>query len=260
LKKKPKPAAYGELRIPSPQEAGAAAKKIPPPEGRPEGITDLERPIMIHPPEELEIPLPAREFELPKLEFPNMPEEEPRGERRPIVAMPSLEELEAEVPGELPQLVEEKPVAKPEVRPVVAALRPAPIVTPAKPVALLPPVAPSYVKAAEVKPLMPVAPSAAKLAVPSVKPALKPLEDLEAPIVIHHDKGPLYINLSGYKSVILTMEDIRDCLRRANDHLDICNTIKAREDSALEAWHSSLENIQRKMIFIDRSLFERQEG
>ncbi len=80
------------------------------------------------------------------------------------------------------------------------------------------------------------------------------------PVVVKHGEGPLFINLSGYKTILLTVDDIRDHLKRANDRLADLNGIKSREDSALEAWHSSLENIQRKMIFIDRSLFEKQEG
>lgn len=85
-------------------------------------------------------------------------------------------------------------------------------------------------------------------------------EELEMPVVVKHGEGPLFINLSGYKTVLLTVDDIRDSLKRANDRLANLSGIKLREDSSLEAWHSSLENIQRKMVFIDRSLFEKQEG
>ncbi len=152
-------------------------------------------------------------------------------EKRSGVAMPALEDLEAEAPAELPDLEGES--GFPTISPSVPSF---PVPSSPKPTSLMLP----KPEKKETKPLS--------------------FEELEAPVVIRHLGGPLYINLSGYKAVMVTVDDIRDNLKQSNDHLDTINSLKNRQDSALEAWHSSLENIQRKMIFIDRSLFERQEG
>lgn len=261
LKKKPQPTASGaELKIPSPQEAEAAAKRAGssfPLLGSPAGPT-LETPISApRSLEELEIPLPARELELPRLEFPSLPFEEDiqpvqLEEKKQNIVLPTLEDLEAEVPAELPELEGEAP--KPQITTAIAPIAPS---SPAvQPVVQQP--FPS--KSA-------LTPSPISLSKPQVmsKPKEAPkeratLEELEAPIVIRHGAGPLYMNLDGYKSVLLATEDVRDSLKRAGDRLTNLNAFKMREDSTLEAWQSSLENIQRKMVFIDRSLFERQEG
>lgn len=258
LKKKPQPSASGsELKIPSPQEAEAAAKRTA--GSSLQGLSagpSLESPISApRSLEELEIPLLSKELELPRLEFPSLPFEEDiepmqLQEKKQNIVLPTLEDLEAEVPAELPELEGEAPKPQPTTAIVPAAPSP-----------------PAIQSAVQSLPSKPVTPSPITPLKPQV--ASKPkeaekerasLEDLEAPVVIRHGAGPLYMNLDGYKSVLLATEDVRDSLKRAGDRLTNLNSFKMREDSTLEAWQSSLENIQRKMVFIDRSLFERQEG
>jgi len=243
-----------------PQSAASATElKIPPPQGPPGRNFNLESPITApRYADDLEIPLPAKEFELPRLEFPSLPVEEEAKSmmpetRKPALAMPSLEDLEAEAPHELPDLEGEAARLGPAPKPLTFPSLPRPMPSPAAPTITPPTITPTSPKLA--------------LPAPTITPAKKPakvetasFEELEMPVVVKHGEGPLFINLSGYKTVLLTVDDIRDHLKRANDRLADLNGIKSREDSALEAWHSSLENIQRKMIFIDRSLFEKQEG
>lgn len=70
---------------------------------------------------------------------------------------------------------------------------------------------------------------------------------------------PVFIKVEDYKDVIDVMELIKNKILEANGVLEKVRKLKAEEDAELELWNSNLEDIERKISFIDRTLFEPED-
>jgi len=233
-----------------PPEKLSFEQSIPPPEGPPAGKPGMEKPMEPAAQEskhvdDLGFPTQPAALELPPLEFPEIPEEMPEenkaqpekitlkdalGKPEPSMYEPEMEKEEPS-PAEIPELD-------------LGALK------------------------REEKEIEAVEPVIEKHELPTTEPvekpqALRPVEEMatpEEPIVVKEGKGPLFINLLGYKNVLKNIDQAKKSTRNADSKLMNANNLKNKEDSELEAYHSSLENIQRKLMFIDKMLFEKTQG
>ena len=70
---------------------------------------------------------------------------------------------------------------------------------------------------------------------------------------------PVFIKIDDYKDVIDVMELIKNKILEANGVLEKIRRLKAEEDAELELWNSNLEDIERKISYIDRTLFEPED-
>ena len=70
---------------------------------------------------------------------------------------------------------------------------------------------------------------------------------------------PVFIKIDDYKDVIDVMELIKNKILEANGVLEKIRKLKAEEDAELELWNSNLEDIERKISYIDRTLFEPED-
>ena len=70
---------------------------------------------------------------------------------------------------------------------------------------------------------------------------------------------PVFIKIDDYKDVIDVMELIKNKIVEANGVLEKVRRLKAEEDAELELWNSNLEDIERKISYIDRTLFEPED-
>ncbi len=70
---------------------------------------------------------------------------------------------------------------------------------------------------------------------------------------------PVFIKVDDYKDVIDVMELIKNKIMEANGVLEKIRRLKAEEDAELELWNSNLEDIERKISYIDRTLFEPED-
>jgi hypothetical protein len=66
---------------------------------------------------------------------------------------------------------------------------------------------------------------------------------------------PIFIKVDKYKIILKELSNIKSLIRNAALSIDSLNSIKDAEDSELEEWRSKLEDIERKLIYIDDSLF-----
>jgi len=97
------------------------------------------------------------------------------------------------------------------------------------------------------------------------KPAEKPRikirdisEPLEAPIR-EKAKGPIYVKIEKFESALSDFEDIRKRLHESFELLEKVKSIRGREEEELEAWEREVDNIKRKLLEIDRNLFNRAD-
>jgi len=67
---------------------------------------------------------------------------------------------------------------------------------------------------------------------------------------------PIFVKIDEYKDILDVIELIKKKLEEAKSTLGRINELKNEEDSELELWRSELEEVERKIEFIDKSLFE----
>lgn len=76
------------------------------------------------------------------------------------------------------------------------------------------------------------------------------------PQVIREKGGPIYVSLTQFDTIMQTIGEIKEKLRDCGESLNNANAIKNQEDTKLTRWHSTAENIQRKLLYVDKVLFE----
>ncbi len=69
-------------------------------------------------------------------------------------------------------------------------------------------------------------------------------------------EAPVFIKIDDYKDVLDVLDLIKDRLAEAKRTLADINELKNDEDAELELWSSTLNEIERKVEGIDRTLFE----
>ena len=70
------------------------------------------------------------------------------------------------------------------------------------------------------------------------------------------EKTPVFVKIEDYKDVLDIMNLIRNKIEDAKKTIQEINMLKNQEDSELELWHNELEDIERKVDFMDRTMFE----
>src|SRR3989338_1339337 len=76
------------------------------------------------------------------------------------------------------------------------------------------------------------------------KPKIEPLEKLEKS----------YISIEGFKDITEHINEIKKKIEESEEVLVRLNEIKNREDKEFEKWHSKFEDVQRKLVYIDKFL------
>lgn len=67
---------------------------------------------------------------------------------------------------------------------------------------------------------------------------------------------PVFVRIDEYQDVLDVMNMIRNKLEDAKETLSKINELKNEEDAELELWRTGVEELERKMAFIDKALFE----
>lgn len=203
------------------------------------------------------------DMDAPKMEMPESHKMAPASEK--IEAAPEMEEEIPEPPSieEEPELAPEMPTEeeftaqKPEFPEVPEAVSE---VVPDK----IPPLE-GLPEAPEFKPEEAAetfaAPSMPKHAMPRAAPAAQAPATYAAPEEPFEPKkklmrGPLFIRTDRFKTVLEDIELIKAKFKEEDDLFFRINDIKGVQDQKFEEFKKSLEDIQRKLLFIDRSLFE----
>ncbi len=67
---------------------------------------------------------------------------------------------------------------------------------------------------------------------------------------------PVYVKIEEYKEVLEVINLIKNKIKKARITLEDINRLKNEEDAELEIWQTSLEEVERKVDFIDKVMFE----
>jgi len=67
---------------------------------------------------------------------------------------------------------------------------------------------------------------------------------------------PIYVKVEEYKEVLGVINQIKKKLEQAKELMGEINEIKNEEDRELSRWEASLEGVEVKLDYIDKTLFE----
>lgn len=67
---------------------------------------------------------------------------------------------------------------------------------------------------------------------------------------------PVFVKIDEYKDVLEVIELMRNKIEQAKDILGRIHDLKNEEDSEIESWKTSIEEIERKVEDIDNTLLE----
>ena len=70
------------------------------------------------------------------------------------------------------------------------------------------------------------------------------------------DDMPVFVKVEDYKDALDVMNMIRLKIEDAKKTLEKIQELKSEEDTELELWHTTLEEVERKVEFIDKTLSE----
>ena len=66
----------------------------------------------------------------------------------------------------------------------------------------------------------------------------------------------VYVRIEEYKDILDIMELITEKVKEAKTILGKINELKNQEDAELELWRNGLDDVERKLGYIDQTLFE----
>ena len=202
--------------------------------------------------------------ELPEKPAPDMGETPISGVKLPELGLP----MEKPLPSlEFP---EEKPVPRLELPPLPSPKKEEPMEIPkAQEFPELPGVEPRVQRP---RPLFPVEMSGvqkprivAPKFPPKIKPGISPYGRLEEAAVreeravLRHEgaEGQVYIRIDRFKDILNGTKIIKNDLKTASQSIVKLNEMNVNNDKVFEKWHSVMTDLQKKLIFMDKTLFKR---
>jgi len=70
------------------------------------------------------------------------------------------------------------------------------------------------------------------------------------------ERKALYVKVEDYKDIIDIMTLVRKKVHDARSILDSIQTLKREEDREVEQWNATLSDIDNKIDYLDKTLFE----
>jgi hypothetical protein len=67
---------------------------------------------------------------------------------------------------------------------------------------------------------------------------------------------PIYVKIDEYKDTLDVINMIKNKINEAKETLGKINELKNKEDEELERWSLDLEEVERKVKYVDRAMFE----
>ncbi|MFP4424204.1 MAG: hypothetical protein ACLFP2_03140 [Candidatus Woesearchaeota archaeon] len=68
--------------------------------------------------------------------------------------------------------------------------------------------------------------------------------------------APVFVRIDEYKDVLDVIELVKTKIKESKTTLARINELKNTEDAEIETWTNELDEVERKIEFIDRTLFE----
>ncbi|MBD3310473.1 hypothetical protein GF351_04595 [Candidatus Woesearchaeota archaeon] len=69
-------------------------------------------------------------------------------------------------------------------------------------------------------------------------------------------QGPVFVRAENYQGIINSINSIKAEMKQADDVVLRLDELEKERGNAFKRWREQLEDVQRKLIFVDKSLFE----
>ena len=69
-------------------------------------------------------------------------------------------------------------------------------------------------------------------------------------------RSPIFVKIDDYKDIIDIVTLLRKKIGDAKGILNSINALKNEEDTELDQWNANLEEVEKKIDFINRNLFD----
>ena len=66
---------------------------------------------------------------------------------------------------------------------------------------------------------------------------------------------PIFVKIDEYKDILDTVNLVKGKIREAKELLTELHEIRIREDKEIDQWKANIEEVERKMMFVDKTLF-----
>lgn len=115
---------------------------------------------------------------------------------------------------------------------------------------------PKFLKIEPIKEHIPIKP------IPTL-PSKEAEEGVKRPkVVVKEQKFPgmgrdMFVKADKYKEILEGVDTIKRKVKESEDILESLNEIKNIKDEEFEKWRTLLEDVERKSVYIDKTLFER---
>ena len=74
--------------------------------------------------------------------------------------------------------------------------------------------------------------------------------------MVRHEGAQVFVKIDEYQDILDTVNVVKNKINEAKDVLSKINDLKNKEDAELDLWHAELDEVSRKVTFIDKELFE----
>ena len=83
-------------------------------------------------------------------------------------------------------------------------------------------------------------------------------EPEDAPMRVHRSSdGPIFLSVQDYQAILNGVTAMKSKLSATDESFRKLHEIKSAQDKQLEGWRTSLEDVQRKLTYVDEVLFGR---
>jgi hypothetical protein len=72
------------------------------------------------------------------------------------------------------------------------------------------------------------------------------------------EKSPVFIKIDKYREVLDIVDVLKKQLSDVKSTLDHVNDLKSQEEQELAIWQSNIDEVEKKILFVDQTLFEPQ--
>jgi predicted nuclease with TOPRIM domain len=70
------------------------------------------------------------------------------------------------------------------------------------------------------------------------------------------DNKPMFVKVEEYEGVLETLNAIKEKLDDAKEILAKVTELKEQEDAEIESWHVGIKDIEQKLSYVDKMIFE----
>jgi hypothetical protein len=185
-----------------------------------------------------------------KPSLPPLPKLEPfKGKNKPEKEMPLFPDIPKSVPPPQPPIPKELPSPFVEEIRGVGMEAPRPAVKPIR--RATPPPLPAFPEARRKIGAQEIA-AIERMETREVGKERKELRELKK----RHPAKTIFVEINDFKELLEDLGEVREHLNEHEAILDKLNAIKNETDKHYDKWHAQLNDLQRKLLFIDKTIFE----